>query len=118
MVFFVIMEGEVLIESEFLELNSQYYYFKMVYILLMDEFVFVKEMRDFRELDIYVFQYELVKIVMKFLCLDVSMMVCQGSLFIFKVKWSKEVLLWKRYEFCGKEEVWLKWFWSFSVEEF
>lgn len=115
---FLIIEGEVLIESEFLEFSSYFYYFKMVYILLMDEFVFVKEMRDCRDLEVYVFQYEFGKIVLKFCCLEISVKVCESCLFIFKVRWNKEILLWKIYEFCGKEEVWFKWLWSFNVEEF
>lgn len=114
---FAITEGEVLIESEFLELNSQHHYSKTVHILLTDEFVFVKEMRDLRESDTHVLQYESAKTVTKFLRSDVSMTVCQGSPFTFKAKWSKEASSWKRYELCGKEEVWPKWLRSFSVEE-
>ena len=114
---FPITEGEVLIESEFLELNSQLHYSKTVHILLTDEFVFVKEMRDRKDSDTHVLQYESGKTVTKFLRSDVSMKVCQGSPFTFKAKWSKEATSWKTYELCGKEEVWPKWLRSFSVEE-
>ena len=38
-----ITDGEVLIESEFLELNSQLHYSKTVHILLTDEFVLSKK---------------------------------------------------------------------------
>ncbi|PFX32666.1 uncharacterized protein LOC111320382 [Stylophora pistillata] len=114
---YAITEDKVLIESEFLELNSQLHYSKPVHILLTDEFVFVKEMRDRRESDTHVLQYESAKTVTKFLRSDVNMKVCQGSPFTFKAKWSKEASSWKRYELCGKEEVWPKWLRSFSVEE-
>lgn len=111
-----ITDGEVLIESEFLELNSQLHYSKTVHILLTDEFVFVKEMRDRRDSEAHVLQYESDKTVTKFRRSDVSIKVCQGCTFTFKARWSRESS-WKTYELCGKEEVWPKWLRSFSVEE-
>ena len=114
---FPITDGEVLIESEFLELNSQLHYSKTVDILLTDEFVFVKEMRDRRDSEAHVLQYESGKTVTKFHRSDVSIKVCEGCPFTFKARWSKESLLWKTYELCGREEVWPKWLRSFSVEE-
>lgn len=112
-----ITDGEVLIESEFLELNSQLHYSKTVHILLTDEFVFVKEMRDRRDSEAHVLQYESGKTVTKFHRSDVSIKVCEGCPFTFKARWSKESPVWKTYELCGKEEVWPKWLRSFSVEE-
>jgi len=112
-----ITEGEVLIESEFLELNSQLHYSKTVHILLTDEFVFVKEMRDRRDSEARVLQCESGKIVTKFRRSDVSVKVCEGCPFTFKARWNKETSLWKTYELCGKEEVWPKWLRSFNVEE-
>ena len=112
-----ITEGEVLIESEFLELNRHLHYSKTVHILLTDEFVFVKEMRDRRDSEAHVLQYESGKIVTKFRRSDVSVKVCEGCPFTFKARWSKETSLWKTYELCGKEEVWPKWLRSFNVEE-
>lgn len=112
-----ITDGEVLIESEFLELNSQLHYSKTVHILLTDEFVFVKEMRDRRDSEAHVLQYESGKTVTKFHRSDVSIKVCEGCPFTFKARWSKEAPVWKTYELCGKEEVWPKWLRSFSVEE-
>lgn len=112
-----ITDGEVLIESEFLELNSQLHYSKTVHILLTDEFVFVKEMRDRRDSEAHVLQYESGKTVTKFRRSDVSIKVCEGCPFTFKARWSKETSLWKTYELCGKEEVWPKWLRSFNVEQ-
>ena len=112
-----ITDGEVLIESEFLELKSQLHYSKTVHILLTDEFVFVKEMRDRRDSEAHVLQYESGKIVTKFRRSDVSVKLCEGCPFTFKARWSKETSLWKTYELCGKDEVWPKWLRSFNVEE-
>lgn len=112
-----ITDGEVLIESEFLELNNQLHYSKTVHILLTDEFVFVKEMRDRRDSEAHVLQYESGKTVTKFHRSDVTIKVCEGCPFTFKAKWSKEASTWKTYELCGKEEVWPKWLRSFNVDE-
>ena len=112
-----ITEGEVLIESEFLELSSHLHYSKTVHILLTDEFVFVKEMRDRRDSEAHVLQYESGKTVSKFRRSDISVKVCEGCPFTFKARWNKETSLWKTYELCGKEEVWPKWLRSFNVEE-
>lgn len=112
-----ITDGEVLIESEFLELNNQLHYSKTVHILLTDEFVFVKETRDRRDSETHVLQYESGKTVSKFLRSDASIEVCSGCPFTFKAKWSKDMPIWKTYELCGKEEVWPKWLRSFNVEE-
>lgn len=112
-----ITDSEVLIESEFLELKSQLHYSKTVHILLTDEFVFVKEMRDRRDSEAHVLQYESGKIVTKFRRSDVSVKLCEGCPFTFKARWSKETSLWKTYELCGKDEVWPKWLRSFNVEE-
>lgn len=84
----------------------------------MEEFVFVKEIRDRRDFEVYsLLQYDLGKIVFKFFCFEVVIEVCYDCVFIFKVKWSKDLLVWKIYEFCGREEVWFKWLWSFNVYE-
>ena len=112
-----ITEGEVLIESEFLELNNQLHYSKTVHILLTEEFVFVKEMRDRRDSEAHVLQYESGKIVKKFRRSDVAIKICDGCPFTFKAKWSKDTSIWKTYELCDKEEVWPKWLRSFNVEE-
>lgn len=112
-----ITDGEVLIESEFLELNSQLHYSKTVHILLTDEFVFVKETRDRRDSEAHVLQYESGKTVTKFLRSDVTIEVCDGCPFTFKAKWNKDTLIWKTYELCGKEEVWPKWLRSFNAGE-
>lgn len=112
-----ITDGEVLIESEFLELDNQLHYSKTVHILLTDEFVFVKEMRDRRDSEAYVLQYESGKTVSKFRRSDVVIKVCDGCAFTFKAKWSKETSVWKTYELCGKDEVWPKWLRSFNVQE-
>ena len=112
-----ITDGEVLIESEFLELNSQLHYSKTVHILLTDEFVFVKETRDRRDSEAHVLQYESGKTVTKFLRSDVTIKACDGCPFTFKAKWSKDTSIWKTYELCGKEEVWPKWLRSFNAGE-
>jgi len=112
-----ITEGEVLIESEFLELNDQLHYSKTVHILLTDEFVFVKEMRDRRDSEAHVLQYESAKTVMKCRRSDVTITLCNSCPFTFKAKWNKDTSPWKTYELCGKEEVWPKWLRSFNVEE-
>ena len=85
-----ITDCEVLIESEFLELDNQLHYSKTVHILLTDEFVFVKEMRDRRDSEAYVLQHESGKTVSKFRRSDVVIKVCDGCAFTFKAKWSKE----------------------------
>lgn len=113
-----IAEGEVLIESEFLELNSQLHYSKTVHILLTEEFVFVKEIRDRRDSEVYsLLQHDSGKIVFKFLRSEVAIEVCHDCAFTFKAKWSKDSSVWKTYELCGREEVWPKWLRSFNVHE-
>ena len=112
-----ITESKVLIESEFLELNDHLQYSNTVHILLTNEFVFVKEMRDRRESEAFVLQYESAKTVSKFRRCDVHIRLYESCPFTFQAKWSKEATHWKTYELCGKEEVWPKWLRSFSLEE-
>lgn len=113
-----IADGEVLIESEFLELNSQLHYSKTVHILLTEEFVFVKEVRDGRDSEASsLLQHDSEKTVSKFLRREVAVEVCKGCAFTFKAKWSEDSPVWKTYELCGREEVWVKWLRSFNLEE-
>lgn len=113
-----IADCEVLIESEFLELNSPLHYSKTVHILLTDEFVFVKEMRDGRDSETSsLLQHDSEKTVSKFLRFEVAIEVFKGCAFTFKAKWSKDSPVWKTYELCGREEVWVKWLRSFNLEE-
>ena len=115
-----VTDAQVLIEGDFIELDAQLRFVRDVHIFVSGEFVYVKELRNGRELKLaHLLQHGSGRALNKFRRSNVTIKVKKDCCQTFKAKWEAEGDQWKIYRMGKGNDAnsWSKWLRFFGVTQ-